>query len=317
LAAQALPIKSFLKPHYWPTWALFGLMRLLAWLPYAWAMSVGRILGKLMMITSRRRREIARINLALCFPELNDTERRHLLRKHFASLGMGAVETAICWWAPHDKLSSLAQLEGREHLETALKKGRGVILLSAHFTALEIGTTLLALNVPICAVYRTHRNPLLEAITQRARAGYARRAIPAGDMKAMLRALKDNLPVWFAPDQDFGRKHSIFVPFFGQPAASLTATARLAKLSGAPVVPFFSQRREDGSGYRLVLHPALENFPGDNIEADTLRINQIIEAEVRCYPEHYLWVHRRFKTRHDDSPRPYQAYRKRRRRRAV
>lgn len=288
-------------------------MRLLAALPYPWAMRVGRVIGKFMMMAFKRRRDIAQVNLSLCFPELSGSERRYLLRKHFTSLGMGAVETALCWWASHEKLFSLGHLEGREHLEAALRQGNGVILLSAHFTALEIGTTLLALNVPICAVYRTHRNPLFEALTQRARAGYARRAIPARDMKAMLRALKDNLPVWFAPDQDFGRKHSIFVPFFGLPAASLTATSRLAKLSKAAVVPFFSQRMEDGSGYRLVLHPALENFPSDDIGADTLRINQIIEAEARRYPEHYLWVHRRFKTRPDGSPGPYAEYRRRKR----
>ncbi len=290
-------------------------MRLLAALPYPWAMRVGCVIGKFMMIVSKCRREIAKINLSLCFPELTNSERNRLLHKHFDSLGMGAVEAALCWWTPLGKLFSLGHLEGRDHLEAALRQGNGVILLSAHFTALEIGTTLLALNVPICAVYRTHGNPLFETLTQRARAAYARRAIPAGDMKAMLRALKDNLPVWFSPDQDFGRKHSIFVPFFGQPAASLTATSRLAKLSGAPVVPFFSQRMEDGSGYRLVLHPALENFPSDDIEADTLRINQIIEAEVRRYPEHYLWVHRRFKTREADSPRPYAKYRRRKRNR--
>ncbi|MEO5702907.1 MAG: lipid A biosynthesis lauroyl acyltransferase, partial [Gammaproteobacteria bacterium] len=158
------------------------------------------------------------------------------------------------------------------------------------------------------------KNPLFEALMQRARAGYAERAIPRGDMHAMVRALKDNLPVWFAPDQDFGHKHSIFVPFFGVAAATLTATARLAKLSGARVVPFFAQRMKDGNGYRLVLHPALGNFPSGNIEADTLRINQIIEAEIRRHPEDYLWVHRRFKTRPAGSPRPYAEYRRRRRR---
>lgn len=259
-----------------------------------------------MMMAFKRRREIARVNLSLCFPELSDTGRHDLLNKHFDSLGMGLVETAICWFAPRAKLIPLAHLEGREHLEAALEKGRGVILLSAHFTTLEIGTTLLALNVPICAVYRSNKNPLFEALMHRARAGYAERAIARGDMHAMVRALRDNLPLWFAPDQDFGRKHSVFVPFFNVPAASLTATSRLAKLSKAQVVPFFSQRLEDGRGYSLTLQPALEGFPSGDIEADTVRINQIVEAEVRRYPEHYLWVHRRFKTQSaGKSARPY------------
>lgn len=291
-------------------------MRLLAWLPYGWAMRLGRNLGGLMRISFARRREIARVNLALCFPELSAGARAQLLREHFRSLTTGLVEAAICWWAPPEKLRRLAHLEGREHLDAALAQGRGAILLSAHFTSLEIGTTLLALSVPICAVYRQHNNPLFEALVQRARASYAQRAISRDDTQGMVRALRDNLPVWFAPDQDFGRRHSIFVPFFGVAAATLTSTSRLAKLSQAPVLPFFSQRLDDGSGYRLVLHPPLQNFPSGDMKADALRINQLIEDEVRQNPAHYLWVHRRFKTPQAGTPRPYEEHHKRRRRRA-
>lgn len=313
-SATAFPHKAFLGPRYWPTWILFGAMRAVTWLPYPKAMNVGRVFGKLVMRLAKARRDIAWINLSLCFPEVKGAERRRLLARHFESLGMSAVETALCWWAPKQKLQSLAHIEGLEHLETALEQGRGAILLSAHFTTLEIGGTLLADTVPISAVYRGHKNPLFDTIMRDARNRHAH-IVPRGDIHALLRALKGNLPVWYAPDQDSGRKQrSLIVPFFGVPAASLTSTSRIAKLAKAPVIPFFAHRLEDGSGYRLVLHPPLAGFPSDDIEEDTRRINELIEQEVRKHPEHYLWVHRRFKTHLSDSPRPYREHRKWRKR---
>jgi KDO2-lipid IV(A) lauroyltransferase len=294
----AIPSSAgYYRPGYWPTWILLGFMWLVAQMPYPLQMAIGRTLGRVMILLGHRRRRIAETNLGLCFPELDKPERKALLKDHFRSLGMGMVETAMSWWTPEARLKPLVRIEGLEHLEAALARGKGVILLSGHFTSLEIGGRLLALFAPFHVLYRRHKNPLFEATMKRARERNYEKAIPREDMRAMLRSLKQNMPVWYAADQDYGREKSVFAPFFGVPAATITATTRLAHSSCAAVVPFFQHRLEDNSGYLLKLYPALENFPGESPEADAECLNRIIEERIREMPEQYLWVHRRFKTR--------------------
>ena len=285
------------SPRYWLTWLLLGIMWLIAQLPYRAQLTLGNILGRIMYHASPARRHIAAVNLRLCFPDLGEPARADLLRRHFISLGMSAVETAMSWWTPDKKLRRLAHIEGLEHLEKARKMGKGVILLSAHFTTLEIGAHLLAMHVQFHAMYREHKNPLFDAVMRRARERRCEYAIPRGDVRAFLNSLKMGLPVWYAPDQNYSSKNTVFVPFFGVPASTTTATSRLARMSGAAVVPFFQHRLPGAQGYALTLLPALTRFPSEDVEADTLRINQLIEAQILKTPEQYLWVHRRFETR--------------------
>lgn len=306
MSAVVLPAdRSRFAPRYWPTWAGLGLGRIIAGLPYRLQMGIGRALGRMAFHLARERRRIAATNLALCFPDRDAAERERLLRTHFESLGMGIVETAMSWWTPASRLSELARVEGLEHLQHALERGKGVILLSAHFTTLEIAGRLLALHAPFHVLYRPHKNAAFEAVMRKARELHFERAIPRDDMRGFLRSLKSNMPVWYAPDQNYGREHSIFVTFFGVPASTITATHRLARISCAPVVPFFPERLPDDAGYRLRILPSLEDFPGKDEAADTQRINDLIEAEVRRIPEQYLWVHRRFKTRPEPGTSPY------------
>ncbi len=287
-----------MNPKYWPLWAGLGMMWCVAQAPFRLQLAVGRGLGNALRIVLKRRRAIAWTNLRLCFPELSSAERLAMLRQHFESLGMGAVETAMCWWTPARRLYSLAHVEGLENLQRALDGGKGVILLSAHFTTTEIGARLLHLYIPFHASYRKHNNPLFETVMRRAREAHCQTAIPRGNIRAFLRSLKRNVPVWYAPDQNHSSRHNIvFAPFFGIPAATITATSRLAQMSGAAVVPYFPRRLAGGNGYQITILPALEDFPGMDMERDTRRINQIIEDAVRQAPAQYLWVHRRFKTR--------------------
>ncbi len=298
--------RRFLAPRFWLTWLLLGIMWLIAQLPYRAQRAIGNILGRIMYHASPWRRHIAAVNLRLCFPELSVPERATLLRRHFSSLGMGAVETAMSWWTPDKKLRRLAHIEGLEHLEQAKKMGKGVILLSAHFTTLEIGARLLTMHTPIHAMYREHKNPLFDAVMRRARERRCcEQAIPRGNVRALRNSLKMGLPVWYAPDQNYKSKNTVFVPFFGIPASTTTATSRLAHMSGAPVVPFFQHRLPGAQGYALALLPALKNFPSEDVEADTLRINQLIEQQIRRAQEQYLWAHRRFKTRPLGNPDVY------------
>lgn len=284
-------------PRYCPTWIGLGMLRVLTWLPFSAQVFIGRMLGRTALYFSAQRRHITAVNLELCFPKLTAAQRNDLVKRHFESVGIGLLETALSWWSPAKRLRGLVKIEGLEHLRAAQARGKGVILLSAHFTTLEIGGRLLALHAPFHVMYREHKNAVFEAVMKHARAVHYDKVIERSDIRSMLRSLKDNHAVWYAPDQNYGREHSVFVPFFGVAASTITATSRLARMSGAAVVPFFQERLVDGSGYRLRLLPALTNFPSDAIDVDTQRVNAVIEAEIRRIPEQYLWTHRRFKTR--------------------
>lgn len=280
-------------------------LRPLTQVPYGTQLALGRAIGRASRRLASHRRRVAEINLALCFPELDHAARDLILRRHFESLGIGLLETAMAWWTPAEKLTALAHFEGTAHLEAALRRGKGVLLLCAHFTTLEIGGRLLSLHIPFDFVYREHRSRRFDAVTRHAREARYGTGIPRKCVRSILGSLGENRVVWYAPDQDYGRAHSVFAPFFGVQAASLTATARLAHLSDACVVPFFPRRLPARAGYRLTLQPALSDFPTDDPVADSARINRLIEAQVRQAPEQYLWVHRRFKTRPEGEPSPY------------
>jgi len=294
-----------LTPRYWPAWAGLGLLWLSArTLPYALALGAGRGLGRLAYVFARERRHIAEVNLRLCFPELSAPALQARLRAHFASLGIGLLMTGFAWWASDRKLKPLVEIEGVERLREALGRGRGVILLSAHFTDLEMTGRLLSLHHPFAVMYRRHENPVIERAFQGNRKRRFSAAIPRDDIRRLLRALRDKLPVWYAPDQSYRGPNSTLAPFFGVPAATNTGTARLARVSRAPVLLFTGRRLPGAQGYRLTISSPLEAFPSGDPQADAARINGLIEAAVRQAPEQYLWVHRRFKKR-PGLPDPY------------
>lgn len=299
--------KKFLAPRFWPAWLGLGLGWGCAQLPYRLQLGLGSMLGMLGYALMKSRRRVVQTNIALCFPELTAAQQQALVKKSFRSTGTALPETLLAWWGSERRMHKLLQrVEGLEHLQQALQKGHGVILLSAHLTCLEIGGRLLALHQPFAVMYKRTRDPLMEAVIQHSRETHFQKAIPHHDMRSMVRSLRQNLICWYAPDQDFGEQHSVFAPFMGIPTATLVATARLAKMSGAAVVPFFQRRLEDGSGYELTILPALEQFPcGDDVE-DATRINRIIEQQIRLAPDQYLWMHKRFKTRPPGAPGLYQ-----------
>ena len=286
---------ALLHPRYWPTWIALGLLRILEPLPYRVLYALGCMLGALVYRLPGSFRRIATRNIELCFPNLTQEERTRLLRAHFRSLGIGLFETAISWWSSNKRVLRLSRLEGQEHLQAALALGKGAILLSAHFTTLEIGACVLCATVPANIMYRPTSNLVLERFLMRNRTRKSKRAIRRDDIRTVVTALKANEPVWYAPDQSYRKKGAQMVPLFGIPAATNTATSRLAKMTGAAVLPYFQERLPHGAGYRMVIHPMLENFPTDDSIADATRFNHLIEAQIRRVPEQYLWIHRRFK----------------------
>ena len=298
---------AFFHPRFWLLWLGLGVLWLVVQLPYKVQLCIGRVLGGLMYRVAGDRRRIAARNIELCFPEKTAAERERLLKDNFASTGIAFFEMAMSWWWSKPRLAKLAHVEGLEHLEHAQREGKGVILMAFHFTTLEIGAALLGQKHTIDGMYREHNNPLFDFIQRRGRERHNADslAVERDDVRGMLKLLRSGRAIWYAPDQDYGAKQSIFVPLFGIPAATVTATSKFAKLGKAQVVPFTQQRLADGSGYKLVIHAPLSDFPGESDEADCLRINQWVERAIRECPEQYLWAHRRFKTRPPGEPKLY------------
>ncbi len=268
-----------------------------AHLPLRWQWHIGGMLGRLMYRLMPKRRRIAAINLQLCYPDMAEEARQRLLRQHFRSLGLMVIDIGLCWWRNDECLRRLAHIEGAHHIDRALAQGHGAILLGAHTTCLEMSGHLLGLATAhrIQGVYRRYNDRAVDALATRRRERRATRMIPNTDTRALLRALRDNYPVWFTPDQAKRGKHGIEVPFFGLPALTNTSTSRLAAMSRAPVLPFSVTRSSDRLYYRMVIHPPLEDFPGTDVQEDAARLNQLVEEQVRAAPEQYYWVHRRFK----------------------
>jgi KDO2-lipid IV(A) lauroyltransferase len=296
---------NLLAPRYWPTWIGLALLRVSVLLPFRVLYVLGVGLGSVVRHLPVRYVHIARRNIGLCLPELNRAEREALLNRHFRSIGVTAFETAVSWWASDRRIVSLTRVEGMEHLEAALARGSGALLLSAHFTALEIGARAMTSRLPVNIMYRPSKNRALNYVLGRARAKVSRRAIPRDDIRTLVNALRANEIVWYAPDQAYRNKGAVNAPFFRIPAGCNTATSRLARSTGAAVLPYFPERLPGGRGYRAVIHPPLEDFPSRDLMADATRINGLIEAQVRRVPEQYLWIHRRFKGIGADYPDYY------------
>lgn len=283
-----------LSPHYWPTWLGLGLLRVFAPLPWGVQLTLGRILGRVLRRLPLGFVRYARRNLELCFTEISAQEREVLLNEHFESLGIALFETGLSWWASDARIRSLTDVEGMAHLDAALARGKGAILLSAHFTTLEIGARTLAARMPLNIMYRPTKNAVMARFLTRNRARRTRRAIRRDDVRTLVTALKANEPVWYAPDQSYRNKGAQLVPFFGIPCATNTATSRLAGMTGAAVLPYFPQRLPDGR-YRMIIQPALDHFPSNDTVADATRFHHLIEQHIRSVPAQYLWIHRRFK----------------------
>jgi len=299
--------RYFLHPRFWPLWLGLGGLWLVVQLPYGALLRLGRWLGLGMYRVASERRRVAARNLELCFPQMPPVERKRLLKENFASTGIAFFEMAMSWWWPKARLAKLAHIEGLEHLQAAQRDGEGAILMALHFTTLEIGAALLGQRHTIDGMYREHRNALFDFVQRqgRERHNLDSLAVEREDVRGMIKLLRKGRAIWYAPDQDYGAKQSIFVPLFGIEAATVTATTHFARLGKARVIPFTQRRLEDGSGYRLLLHPPLEGFPGESEAADALRINQWVEQAVTECPEQYLWAHRRFKSRPAGAPKLY------------
>lgn len=304
---KPLSLLQFWQPRYWPLWLGVGLLRLLVLLPFGVQLQLGSAVGHLMYVLVPARRRVAAVNLGLCFPDLSADERRRLLRRHFASLGIALFELAMAWWGSDRRIRALVQFDGLENLRHALQQGRGAIVLSGHFAGGELSGRALRLEIPETAgVYRPFRNPLLDELMLRARLRAMHTLVPKDNLRQLIRILKQGFAVWYAPDQSYRRQYSMLLPFFGEPAMTNAALTHIARLSRSPVVPYFPQRLDGARGYRVTILPALADFPSGDLATDAQRVTALFEEHIRRAPEQYYWVHRRFKGRPAGHPDPYQ-----------
>ena len=296
---------SLISPHFWPSWLAIGLLWSLTRFPYRWQIRFGKTLGRLLYLFPTKLRAIAEVNIKRCFPELSAAEQVELIKKNFDSLGIGLIESAMSWWVSDEKLADMYKLNGLEHAEAAFAKGKGILLLGPHFTSLEIVGRIISMKYSFAVMYRPHKNRLVSLIHEKFRKKHYSHHIPRHRMRDLLRALNENAAIWYAYDVDAGPKSSVFAPFFGIQTASLTSVSRIVRLSDTTVLPISFYRRENELGYEINLYPPLENFPGENLQEDAVRLNAALEFSIRQKPEQYVWQYKRFKTRPEGEARFY------------
>jgi len=304
-AAAPSGLSQFWRPRFWPAWLLWAWMQLTARMPIGLALFIHSGLGRLLYALPSRLRATVRTNIELSFPDLTEAQRNDLARRHFAALGATFAETAIAWCASDRHLEGRFDIRGAEHLEAAVARGHGVIIFVGHFTGIEVCGRQMKPLVPRFTSFYSHRsNALLDEIQQRGRRRCTHESVPADKVRAILATLKGNGTIWYAPDQAALGKNAVLVPFFAEQAMMTTATSKLARVSGAPVVPLSYRRLEGTSRYEIEIHPPLEGFPGDDIVADTRRLAALLESFVRRAPEQYMWGQKKFRGR-PGLPDPY------------
>lgn len=296
---QAFPPIS---PAHWLSWLGVGVLWMLGKTPQWLALALSAPLGNVMRLAMRSRRRIAQCNIERCFPQQDAVQHQAVLRDCFRSLARAVFEVAWSWSASDRFMRRISRVEGREHVVAAHLGGRGVLLVTAHMSCLEIGARLTVLGLgpelPASGFYRPLRNPVLEWYQNRGRR-YGASMVSKREIRSAIRLLRKGGLLWYAPDQDPGREQSAFVPFFGIQAATLLATHRLAQMTACAVVPMFPVYDAASRTYTVRFLPALDGFPGPDASVDLARVNAIMEAQIRSAPGQYWWIHRRFKTRPD------------------
>ena len=272
-------------------------MYLLHYLPLALLAPIGRALGLVGYALARERRRVGLTNLRLCFPALSETERRRLVRRHFQAFARAVLERSILWWSSKERILRIVRIEGLEHWQAVAHSP--VIWLVPHFVGLDMAGSRLAAEWRAASMYSHQKNATLDAVLYKGRTRFVMPRLVSRQegIRSVVRVIREGLPFYYLPDMDFGERDSLFVPFFGVKAATITGLSRLARLAKAVIVPAVTRQLPGAQGYVLRFYPAWENYPTDDAEADTRRMNAFIEERVREMPEQYYWVHKRFKTR--------------------
>lgn len=297
-------ISSWFCPGRWPLVLGLSVLRLGARLPLAWSQRLGRGLGYLAYYVLPSRRRIVLRNFELCFPALTAEERSVLVRANFAASGMGLMEGGMAWWGRTEHLLPITQIQGMEYYLAAHQCGQGILVLGAHFTAMELGGRIAAMNLPVSTVYKPAKNQFFNQVMLEQRGQHFQSLIANDNLRGMLEVLKSGGACWYGADQDFGMEQGVFAPFFNIQTATLTLASKIVQRTGARVLFSYPERLPDARGYILHILP-VEDFPSGDLVQDATRYNKLIEQVVQHAPEDYFWLHRRFKTRPPGEQSPY------------
>jgi len=302
--------QKLIKPSYFyyaPSWIIFSIIWIFSQLPYQVFNIFGKILGKFVKLVIPSRKKVVATNLKLCFPEMDQPQKQTLIKKHFNELGLMVSQTLKAFLGNTKHIENTAVITGTEHIKACLDKKQGILLVAGHFTSLDMGGKILCKKFPISGMYREHKHPLTEYIVTKSRLKYAKHMFKRDELRPIIKHLKAGGILWYAPDQDYRRGQSVFVPFFNHPASTITATHQMARLSKCAVLFFHVKRNKKPPYYNLTLSAPIENFPSKDAVNDTARVNQGIEEMIKINPEEYLWVHKRFKTTPKGERNPYQS----------
>ena len=282
-----------------------ALVWLLHFLPLGALAKLGEWVGMLLFVLGHERREVARTNLRLCFPQWSEDKRETVLRSHFRAFGRNLLEHGILWWSSRERIEKLVRIEGLENWQAV--RNQPVIWLAPHFVGLDMGGVRITSEFPLVSMYSQQKNSLVNGLLLHGRTRFGTSILVSRQegVRPIINALREGVPFYYLPDMDFGPRDSLFVPFFGVLAATIPGLSRLARMTGAKVVPCVTRQLPGAAGYVLRFYPAWEDFPGDSVEADTRRMNAFIEERVLEIPEQYFWLHKRFKTRPPGEPKPY------------
>ncbi len=302
---STVSLKTFLHPRYWYAWPVLALMLLSSWMPSRVLWLLGNGLGSFFSWFPSPARRFAERNIELCFREMGTAERRRLMKHHFRLSGYAVLSLGVAWFAPLWRVKKLVTIRDQHNFDGVRASGRNIILLAPHFIALDIGGMRAGYDKNFISMYRKSRNPLLEYLFQRRTRTGSALVDRLASLKSLIRHIREGRPFYYLPDQDMGERASVFVPFFGIPAATVTALSRIAQSTNAVVVPCVSRILPHGSGFEVRFYPPFENFPTDDPVADAKRMNDEIEKRVREMPEQYMWSYRRFKTRPNNEPSLY------------
>jgi KDO2-lipid IV(A) lauroyltransferase len=294
---STVSLKTFLHPRYWYAWPVLALMLVMSWMPGRALWVMGHALGTLASWLPTPNRRFAIRNIELCFPHLSPRERRRLVKRHFRLSGFATLGLSVTWFAPEWRLRRFVTIRDYHHLTDVYASGKNAILLAPHFIGLDMGGVRLSAERKYVTMYRKARDPLLEYLFHRRERFGAIMVERSASLKPIIRHIREGRPFYYLPDQDMGERASVFVPFFGIPAATVTALSRIAEATNAVVVPCITRILPAGRGFAVRLLSPLDNFPTADAAADAARMNREIEQWVREMPEQYLWTYRRFKTR--------------------
>lgn len=295
---------DFLAPKFWGSWLLIALLRGVALLPFGPGLAMGATIGRLLYYLLPHRRHVVAVNVGLCFPEKTPQQQQLFCRQIFRENGIGLVETAWAYWGDMTAIRAKTTVIGSDLVTQALAQGRGLIVLGAHFSTLDLGGVLFGCyGIQANFVYRRHNNPLMEYMITRKRSRFSN-VIERTKFRQMIRCLRKNESIWYAPDQDFGSKAAVYAPFFGHPAATIVGTTKMVRLNKSPILMVSHHRLADNSGY-IIEMSEVPGFPSGDESLDAAIVNSTIEREIRKYPEQYMWVHRRFKTQPDGKHKLY------------